>query len=63
MKFASVLRELFRVEAPKGKLVCIECGCHVRKHERYKILAASHVNCADPKLVGQQSIPMPKEEK
>jgi hypothetical protein len=63
MKFSSILRELFKLEAipPKAKLQCIDCGKRLRKHEKYKILAIKHADCTDPRHVGQQSLPIQKD--
>ncbi len=40
-----------------GKMCCEECGGRIHRHDRYKILAAKHLDCSDPKLVGQTSMP------
>jgi hypothetical protein len=61
MKFTSILRELFKLEAlpPKGRLHCVECERRVRRHDKYRILAVQHVSCTDPRHVGQQSLDIP----
>jgi hypothetical protein len=63
MKFSSILRELFKLEAipSKAKLHCVECGCRVKRRDKYRILAARHVDCRDPRHVGQQSLAMEKD--
>jgi hypothetical protein len=64
MTFPSILRELFKVKAipPKAKLQCVECERRLKRHDKYKILAVKHLDCGDPKNVGQTSIPLTKEE-
>jgi hypothetical protein len=53
------LRRLFskkRKVIRSGKLCCSDCGVPIHKHDRYRIREAQHVNCSDPKMVGQRSI-------
>jgi hypothetical protein len=61
MKFAAILRELFKLHAipPKAQMHCIECGCRVRRRDKYRILAVRHIECGDARLVGQQSFEIP----
>jgi hypothetical protein len=40
---------------PAGKLCCEDCRRQIHRYDRYVIVSAKHRNCADPKLVGQQS--------
>jgi hypothetical protein len=62
MRFQALLRELFKVKAiPKGKLRCADCGRHIHRHDKYKVLAVQHISCLDPKNVGQTSLPVHKE--
>jgi hypothetical protein len=63
VSFSGVLRELFKLGAipPRSKMECVDCGCLVRKHDKYKILAVKHVSCLDSRLVGQKSLPIPKD--
>lgn len=62
MKFTAMIRELFKVKAiPKGKLRCIDCGRHIHRNDKYKVLTVQHISCLDPKMVGQTSIPLDKE--
>jgi hypothetical protein len=64
VKFSSILRELFKLEAipPKAKLHCVECGCRVKRRDKYRILAVKHVLCSDPRCVGQQSLGLEAEK-
>lgn len=40
----------------RAKLHCVDCNRPIHRNDRRKIITARHVNCSDPKLVGQKSI-------
>lgn len=42
---------------PKAKLFCEECGRPVHRHDKYRIIKVRHIDCMDPKQVGQMSLP------
>lgn len=64
-RFSSVLYRVVmnrwprRVAPPatKAKMVCVDCGCPIHRHDRHKILQVRHVDCKDPKRVGQMVLP------
>lgn len=37
-------------------VMCVECGARMHRGERFKILEAVHIDCRDPKRVGQMSL-------
>ncbi len=43
---------------PPGRLRCEECGGGIHRRDHYVILTVRHRNCKDPKLTGQQSLPL-----
>lgn len=45
-----------RAVPPKAKLFCEECKRPVHKHDKYRIIKVQHLNCGDPKFVGQTSL-------
>ena len=38
----------------RGQLICAKCGEPVRRHDKYKIVAAAHTDCSDPRLIEQR---------
>lgn len=39
-----------------GKLCCENCGRNLHKFDKYVITSTKHISCADPKMVGQESL-------
>ena len=45
------------VPAPaKAGMVCKDCGCAIHRNDKFKVLEVRHLDCKDPKRVGQMSL-------
>jgi hypothetical protein len=44
-----------------GKLYCQDCNRPIKKRHKYRIVIARHIDCTDPKQIGQPSFPLLKE--
>lgn len=55
MKLFQFLKR-FQATPKPGKLRCEDCRAAIHKHDRYRIVIARHIDCGDPKLVGQKSM-------
>lgn len=54
------LTRLFRKKDSTSKkprvMICADCGRPVHKHDRYRIISVVHIDCDDPKMVGQRNL-------
>jgi hypothetical protein len=55
--FAARFRRLPKPRSD-GKLACDKCKGSIHRHDRYQIVAVRHIDCRDPRLVGQKSLPL-----
>ena len=48
-----------KLRAKRGPhLICCECGLLIHRYDRFRVLEVVHINCLDPKVVGQLSFPV-----
>ena len=46
-----------KLRAGRGPhMMCCECGLLIHRHDRFRVLEVMHINCRDPRVVGQMSL-------
>ena len=46
-----------KLQAKRGPhMVCSKCGLLIHRYDRFRVLEVMHINCRDPKVVGQMSL-------
>ena len=47
-----------KMQSKRGPhMVCSKCGLLIHRYDRFRVLEVMHINCRDPKVVGQMSLP------